>query len=96
MLYENSNFWANVGLKASLTANGVGKRYFDIQNTVPGDRYTLFNSRIGVTFHNLDVYIFGNNLMDETYIEYHFPAFGRVGGEPRMFGAGVENGLVTI
>lgn len=88
--YKNKTLWGNKGINASLTTQGVGKRYFDTQNTVKGAPYTLINARVGFTYNSAELYVFSNNLLNKRYIEYHFPAFGRLGGEPRLTGIGFE------
>lgn len=73
-----------------MSANGVSGRFFDTANNVPGDDYALLNVRFGFTYENLEVFAFVSNALDERYIEFEFPGFGRAINEPRLYGAGME------
>lgn len=79
-----------LGIAANVSVNGVSGRFFDTANNVPGDDYALLNVRFGFTYENLEVFAFVRNALDERYIEFEFPGFGRAINEPRLYGAGME------
>lgn len=88
--YDNPNQFNNIGLTAHLSANGAGKRFFDIANKLPGESYSLVNARVGLNYKSWELFAFARNLFDEQYIEYEFPAFGSFVNEPKLVGAGIE------
>lgn len=88
--YRNDTAFGRFGIFGNLSASGIKERYFDVNNQVKGDNYTLVNGRIGLSYQNLETYVFANNLLDERYIDYSFPAFGTAVGEPRMVGVGLS------
>jgi len=68
----------------------LGKQYTDIQNQIEQPSYTLFNSRIGLTYGKYSLFIWGQNLNNERYLAYGNPdsSFGRQSriAQPRTFG----------
>lgn len=68
-------------LNANLNYRHVGKRAADVQNNFDLDSYAKVDMKVGLSGDNLDVYLWGNNLLDE---EYELYGFG--------FGGGIETG----
>lgn len=80
--------------QVKLSARGewfyIGKRYFDFANTIGQSSYNIYNSRVGVSFKHLELYVWLRNFTDTKYIEYAYD-FGAVHlGTPRTFGATVK------
>ena len=48
----------------------IGQYYADIQNTLKQPSYSLLNSRIGLSYENCSLYLWGQNLTNEKYLLY--------------------------
>lgn len=59
-------------LKASLHGDvrNIGKYYADMQNSIQQSTYTLVNTRIGVTYTNYSLFLWGQNLTNQRYLLY--------------------------
>lgn len=88
--YEQEHVFKQLGMTATLSANGVAGRYFDTKNTQQGDDYSIVNAHLGMTGQNWQGFVFVRNLLDEQYIEFAFPGVGKAVNAPRLFGVGVE------
>jgi iron complex outermembrane receptor protein len=65
----------------------TGKQYFDLSNNISQDGYSLFNTRLGVSFKKVELMFWGRNLADKKYIAYAYD-FGAVHlGNPKTYGA---------
>lgn len=82
------------GFHANLQYQYVGKREVDIQNTASLDAYHMVNGRVGFEHKGLDIYAFGNNLLDErpVYFGSTFSASAHtaVVGPGRVIGLGLS------
>ena len=88
--YDHRHAFGPVGLKGNIAANGVKGRMFDAKNLVPGDDYSILNARLGLTWKTMETFVFVRNALDEEYIEFEFPGFGRAVNEPRLVGIGFK------
>ncbi|MEM9364274.1 MAG: TonB-dependent receptor [Bacteroidota bacterium] len=83
-----------INLESNFDYNYQTDIFFDFANTdaVNQEAYGLLNGRLGVTSKNLDVFIWGKNLTDETYFSYGFGSGGLATaafGLSRTYGAAV-------
>jgi len=94
----NGNFTANyitpiskkINLETSLDYVYQSDSFFDVPNDLLQEAYGLLNGRIGVTSKNLDFFVWGKNLTDETYFSYGFGlgSFSAASfGLPQTYGA---------
>lgn len=88
--YSREEVFGPLGLSGNISVNGLRGRFFDAENNVPGDDYSLLNARLGIHGQHWQAYIFARNLLNETYIDFEFPLFGAAVGEPRLIGVGIE------
>lgn len=64
----------------------VGSQYFDLKNTIEQAGYHLFHARAGISTKKFEVFLWGRNILDKTYIDYAYN-FGAVHlGNPGTFG----------
>lgn len=76
----------NSTLFARLEHRHIGKRYFNLANTIYQDADNLLNARIGFQYKRTEIALWVSNLMDKIYIDYAYD-FGAVHlAEPRMYG----------
>ena len=77
------------GLFLSALYNHVGKVHFDSANTKSQGDYGLLGAKIGYEFERFDIYLYGENLLDEDYVTRAFEVsdvwYGRA-GTPQSFG----------
>jgi outer membrane receptor protein involved in Fe transport len=86
------------GLPVSFVARGdyhlVGSHYFDPENSLRQDSYSLANLRIGVENERFSAAVFVRNLLDTRYRAYGFTdSFGydvAIAGERRLVGANLK------
>jgi len=94
----NGNFTASyitpiskkISLETSLDYVYQSDSFFDVPNDLLQEAYGLLNGRIGVTSKNLDFFIWGKNLTDETYFSYGYGVGGfnaATFGLPQTYGA---------
>ncbi|MEJ7588972.1 MAG: TonB-dependent receptor [Ferruginibacter sp.] len=68
----------------------LGRRYFDLANTIQQSPYNVYNTRIGMSSKHLDVFFWARNITDRKYIEYAYD-FGAVHlGNPGTYGVSVK------
>ncbi|MDK2063397.1 TonB-dependent receptor [Aliarcobacter butzleri] len=60
--YGDSGFYGRVDVK------NQGDMYFNAQNSLKQDSYTIANAKIGYLFDDFDVYTYVKNITDESYI----------------------------
>jgi len=66
---------------------GYGKRYLDDANLVEEDPYALVHAKVGLEAENVDIYLWGRNLLDREYIVFENTAKGIAeDGEPLTVG----------
>ncbi|MFG6100362.1 TonB-dependent siderophore receptor [Leptolyngbyaceae cyanobacterium CCMR0082] len=82
------------GLFGRLELQGLGTTFFDDANTIKQEPYAIFNARLGYEFDNTGIYLFGNNIFDQEYINqaFAFPPFGTLAsyGMPANYGVQVR------
>jgi len=66
----------------------LGKQYFDLENTIKQDPYSLCNIRAGVTSRNVDVVFWARNIFNEKYISYAYSSGSKMAmtGIPATYG----------
>ncbi len=68
----------------------LGRRYFDLANTIQQPSYNLLNTRVGVSCKHLDVFFWARNITNRKYIEYAYD-FGAVHlGNPGTYGVTIK------
>lgn len=68
----------------------LGRRYFDLANTIQQPSYNLLNSRAGVSCKHLEVFFWARNITNRKYIEYAYD-FGAVHlGNPGIYGVTIK------
>ncbi|ESA33396.1 hypothetical protein N836_21485 [Leptolyngbya sp. Heron Island J] len=82
------------GLFGRLELQGLGTTFFDDANTLKQEPYAIVNARLGYEFDNTGIYLFGNNIFDQEYINqaFAFPPFGTIAsfGIPANYGVQVR------
>ena len=66
----------SITLKATADYQYQTDMYFDAENTIEQKAYGLLNGRFVVSYDNLDVSIWGQNLTDEVYFSYGYGVSG--------------------
>ncbi|WP_295794945.1 TonB-dependent receptor [Mucilaginibacter sp.] len=64
----------------------LGKQYFDLANQIEQKAYNIFNARAGVSLKNYEVFVWGHNLANKTYIDYAYDFGATHLGNPRTYG----------
>ncbi|RRN76567.1 TonB-dependent receptor, partial [Pseudoxanthomonas sp. SGD-10] len=73
-------------LSARIEWRNLGEQYFNLENTIKQEAYSLFNSRLSLKRKNVEVAFWASNITDKTYIIYAYN-FGAVHlGNPRTYG----------
>ncbi|MBC7508306.1 MAG: TonB-dependent receptor [Ferruginibacter sp.] len=68
----------------------LGRRYFDLANTIRQPSYNLLNTRAGVSCKHLEVFFWARNMTNRKYIEYAYD-FGAVHlGNPGTYGVTIK------
>ena len=68
----------------------LGRRYFDLANTIEQASYNLLNTRAGISYKKLDLFFWARNIGNTKYIEYAYD-FGAVHlGNPATYGVTVR------
>ncbi len=94
MLALQYSYVLNEKSLVKLTARGewfyIGKRYFDFANTISQASYNTYNTRVGVSGKQLELFVWFRNMANTKYIEYAYD-FGAIHlGTPRTYGATVK------
>lgn len=84
LAYLNDN-----GIYGRFTLRNQGKVYFDESNTFYEDSYTTADIRAGYLLDNWDLYIYSNNISDESYLT-SASATSVTFGEGRFIGIGAK------
>ncbi|MET4082230.1 iron complex outermembrane receptor protein [Pedobacter sp. UYP30] len=78
----------------SLLARGewfyIGNQFYDLANRIEQKGYSLLNAKIGVSNKNYEIYFWGRNLDNKTYIDYAYDFGAAHLGNPRTFGLSVK------
>ncbi|MEO0573194.1 MAG: TonB-dependent receptor, partial [Bacteroidota bacterium] len=76
----NLNYIQPIGKKinfeSSLDYTYQSDVFFDVGNELLQEAYGILNGRIGITSKNLDLFVWGKNITDETYFSYGFGVSG--------------------
>lgn len=64
-----------------------GKQYFDLKNLHQQEAYNLLNARIGLSAKTFDLFFWGKNLDNKTYVDYAYDFGAAHLGNPRIYGA---------
>ncbi len=81
---------SDMRLSARLESKLIGKQYFDLANAINQDSYGLFNARLGLGFKKAELYVWGRNLANNTYLAYGYDFGGVYLGNPRTYGLGAS------
>ena len=68
----------------------LGKKYFDLANTLDQPSYSLLNARFGVGVAGFEVMFWGRNLTDKRYIDYAYDFGAAHLGNPRNYGVTIR------
>lgn len=94
-----ANYSINVDRKIVESINiyavyqGFGKHYWHEDNTAWQDFYGLLNSRLTITRKNMELALWGKNLLDETYNSFYFTALNNAYaqvGKPASMGMSLK------
>jgi iron complex outermembrane receptor protein len=94
MLALQYSYMVSARRQIKLVARGewfyLGRRYFDLANTIEQSSYNLLNIRVGVSCKKLDLFFWARNIANTKYIEYAYD-FGAVHlGNPAIYGLTVR------
>jgi iron complex outermembrane receptor protein len=80
--------------KARLVVRGewryLGDQYFDLANTIEQKGYSLFNARAGISTKRFDVFLWGSNIFNKTYVDYAYDFGAAHLGNPETYGISVR------
>jgi len=92
-LESNFDISEKIAFNGNVTLKGTGKIYWHEDNAAVSSSYNLLNARIGFTFNNVSVNVWGNNILNQDYItEFFGQTFSNGGsdlvwkGNPSTFG----------
>ncbi len=68
----------------------VGKKYFDLANTIDQPSYSLLNARLGMAVAGFEVMFWGRNLADKRYIDYAYDFGAAHLGNPKNYGVTIR------
>ncbi len=88
------NFLLNKTSNLGLIVRGewfyIGNQFYDLGNQIEQTGYSLLNTKVGVSNKNYEIYFWGRNLDNKTYIDYAFDFGAAHLGNPRTFGVSVK------
>ncbi|MFC4144408.1 TonB-dependent receptor [Pedobacter mendelii] len=77
-------------LKINLIARGewlfTGNQFYDLANQIEQKGYNLFNAKLGVSNKRFDLFFWGRNLGNKTYIDYAYDFGAAHLGNPKTYG----------
>lgn len=79
-----------INFESSLDYTYQSDVFFDVGNELVQEAYGILNGRVGLTTKNLDLFVWGKNITDETYFSYGFGVSGfnnAAFGLPQTYGA---------
>ncbi|WP_420600914.1 TonB-dependent receptor [Flagellimonas sp.] len=86
----------NVSFNGNINVEGTGQIYWHEDNEAVSSGYSLLNARLGLTFDNFSINLWGTNLTDTEYItEFFAQTFSNGGsdlawlGQPATYGASI-------
>ena len=68
----------------------LGDNYFDLANHIEQKGYSLLNARAGLRTKRFDLFLWGYNLANKTYIDYAYDFGATHLGNPRTYGVSVN------
>jgi len=68
----------------------IGDQYFDLANTIEQKGYSLINARAGISTKRFDIFLWGSNLANKTYIDYAYDFGAAHLGNPRTYGVSLK------
>ncbi|WP_034917715.1 TonB-dependent receptor [Gillisia sp. CAL575] len=71
-LESNFDLTEKVVFNGNVSLKGTGKIYWHEDNEAVSSSYNLLNARLGLTFSDLSINVFGNNILDQEYITEYF------------------------
>ncbi len=87
------SYYSNGGLYGRFDVQNQGDMFFNAQNSLKQDSYTVANAKIGYLFDDFDIYTYAKNITDENYIvaleemaEFRQLTYGK----GRFIGAGIK------
>ncbi|MFC3562221.1 TonB-dependent receptor [Pedobacter jamesrossensis] len=90
MFAPQYSYELNKNSKLNLVARGewifTGNQFYDLANQIEQKGYNLFNAKFGVTNKRFDLFVWGRNLGDKTYIDYAYDFGAAHLGNPRTYG----------
>lgn len=76
--------------KINLIARGewlfTGNQFYDLANQIEQKGYNLFNAKLGVSNKRFDLFFWGRNLGNKTYIDYAYDFGAAHLGNPKTYG----------
>ena len=88
------NYQLKKSSNLSLVARGewfyIGNQFYDLANQIEQKGYSLLNAKVGVSNKNYEIYFWGRNLDNKTYIDYAYDFGAAHLGNPRTFGLSVK------
>lgn len=93
-LESNFNISEKVIFNGNISLKGTGKIYWHEDNAAVSSSYNLLNARFGLSFNNLSINVWGNNILDQQYIsEFFGQPFSNGGGDLAWKGRPTTFGL---
>ena len=87
------SYYSNGGFYGRFDIQNQGDMFFNAQNSLKQDSYTVANAKIGYLFDDFDIYTYAKNITDEDYIvaleemaEFRQLTYGK----GRFLGAGIK------
>lgn len=68
----------------------IGSQYYDLANQIEQKGYSLLNAKVGLANKYYEVYFWGKNLDNKTYVDYAYNFGAAHLGNPRVFGVSVK------
>lgn len=81
-LESNFDVSKKVTFNGNVTLKGIGKIYWHEDNAAVSSSYNLLNARLGFSFNNISINVWGSNILDQKYItEFFGQPFSNGGGD---------------
>jgi len=68
----------------------LGNQYFDLANAIRQSAYSLVNTRVGMSFHTINLSLWCRNLTDRKYISYAYDFGAEHLGNPKNYGVTIR------
>ncbi|TCD10247.1 TonB-dependent receptor [Pedobacter frigidisoli] len=80
----------NKAAKLNVIARGewlfTGNQFYDLSNQVQQKGYNIYNAKIGFSAKNFDLFFWGRNLANKTYVDYAYDFGAAHLGNPKTYG----------